>query len=151
MKSHIKTLGMKKVWEWLTHPHAFAYVFLFGCMGLYGLVYVDLPYKDKTALNVGLDTYLENWRLHANSTKLFIVGKEGSDLDKECKELEQTILKLEMARLNIVGHPTLSPDQKAREISLIMSIKGDQGKKLEAAKSELIAVTGLYKELVANR
>ena len=150
MRESLKRLGLNRVIDWVFHPKAFGYAFLFACMFLYGLVYVDIPTRDKTVLNIGLDTYLENWRLHSNTKELFAAKDSKDTLQDECAELERIIEKLRLSRWQLMAIAKDDAGLKI-EIEKIASTIGAKTKKLLAAESSLMAATHLYDRLVASR
>jgi len=115
------------------------------------VVGVDIPFKEKTIAELWLDNHWENWRVHKNATDLFASKDKKDELKDECKELEQQIEKLEMTRWNLMGHPTLSANDKSIEIDKVLSRMGKAGKKLLAAEEALQAASHSYDLLVAQR
>ncbi len=150
MKAIVKTL-----WDWVPNKTQVLMTTLVVCVVLSAagavVVGVDVPFKHKTVLELYIADHYENWRVHANATKLFDIDEVRDKLEEECDYLEELIYKLEVSRLNIVGHPTLPMDVKSVELGRITSMKGILGKKLQAAKEGSAAATLTYKKLIAAR
>ena len=141
---------MGSLWVMLHHKAAFPLVFV-GCAAFWIAVgTVDIPFKGKTALEGAVDSYLENWRLHANTTEIFVMRDKKDRLRDECASIERYLEQLRISKYAIKGS-TMSALDKAKELDEIITHKGKAEKKLVAAEQRLQVTTQLYDNLIATR
>ena len=136
--------------DMLHHKSAFPLVFA-GIVAFWIAVgTVDIPFKQKTVLEGVVDSYLENWRLHANTTEIFVMRDKKDRLKDECASIERYIEQLRISKYSIKGS-TMSDLDKAKELDEIIHHTGKAEKKLLAAEQRLQVTTQLYDNLIATR
>ena len=138
------------LWRVLHHKAAFPIVLLACATFWTAVVTVDIPLKEKTMVEVVLDSYLENWRLHANTTEIFVVRDKKDRLRDECASIERYLEQLRISKYTIKGS-SMSDLDKAKELEEIVYHKSKAEKKLLAAEQRLDLTTQLYESLVASR
>lgn len=138
------------LWVVLHHKAAFPVVVVVCTVFWVSVGTVDIPFKGKTALQLGVDSYLENWRLHANTTEIFTVRDDRDRLKDECASIERYLRELRVSKYTIKGS-TMSDLDKSKELDEIIYHKGKAEKKLAAAEQKLQATTHLYETLIATR
>ncbi len=128
---------MVKAWGFVPDKKLVLTVTLVVCVVLVSiggvLAGVKIPFKGKTAVELGLETYWENWRLHSNTGKLMVAEKKSDRLRAECIRIERLLSDLQLARWQLMGVPGMPASQ--REIELEMS-----GVKIEHEKKSLVVV-----------
>ena len=111
------------------------------------LIGVDVPFKSKTTAELYLDNHYENWRLHANGTKLHRLDDEGDILQRNCDKLESQIADLYILSLRIKIIPGVSQEDIFKSERAISELK----KTLVVAQIALTENGRLFKETYAMR
>lgn len=140
----------KLAWSLINHPRFGPLAWTFCIMFWVVFIVVPLPVKDKTGLEIVVNTYYEVWRQDANATSLFFVADEKEKLRDECATIRTLIYRTEQNKWSIMGS-NMSNHQKAIEIAKIEARLKEHEKKLLNAEEDFRAISLSYKELLAKR
>jgi len=158
IKSLFNMFGRQIIVRWwasLHEPGAFARRYAFWCVVFgtmwYCFLFVEIPFKGKTAPQWFIGNEVEQFRLHQNTEEWFVAETERQVLQRECDYISRRVDNLQLIVWQLMAIQGIPAGEKAIEVEKANRELAGAKKKFAVAELALGKITHLLDKLVAQR